>query len=162
VLVAVFAVIDLGVDLYEGARWTHVLTESTVFMVALAGSLVLGRHLIRQAAAARRAAVALARHLEASNREADRWRSEAHGLLQELGAAMDHQFEAWQLTSAEKEVSLLLLKGLSHKEIAAVRGNSEATTRQQARSVYRKAGLNGRRELSAFFLEGISLPAGIR
>jgi DNA-binding NarL/FixJ family response regulator len=52
----------------------------------------------------------------------------------------------------------LLLKGLSHKEIAAVRSTSERTIREQARAVYRKAGLPGRSALSAFFLEDLLLP----
>jgi len=45
--------------------------------------------------------------------------------------------------------------GLSHKEIAAVRGVGENPVRQQARSLYKKAGLGGRHELAAFFLEDL-------
>lgn len=52
-------------------------------------------------------------------------------------------------------MALLLLKGLSFKEIAAVRENSERTNREQARGVYRKAGVTGRAELSAWFLEDL-------
>jgi DNA-binding NarL/FixJ family response regulator len=55
-------------------------------------------------------------------------------------------------------VALLLLKGLSLKEIAAVRATSERTIRAQARSVYSKAGLTGRASLSAFFLEDLLAP----
>jgi DNA-binding NarL/FixJ family response regulator len=53
---------------------------------------------------------------------------------------------------------LLLLKGLSHKEVAKVRSVSEATARQQARAVYKKGGLSGRHDLAAFFLEDLMLP----
>ena len=59
---------------------------------------------------------------------------------------------------AEREVALLLLKGLSHREIAAVRAVSERTVREQARSLYAKAGLTGRAALSAFFLEDLLAP----
>ena len=69
-----------------------------------------------------------------------------------------HQFERWELSPAECEVGLLLLKGLSHKEVAATRDTSERTVRQQALAVYRKAGLSGRAELAAFFLEDLLLP----
>ena len=55
-------------------------------------------------------------------------------------------------------IALLLLKGPSHKAIAAVRQTSEKTVRQQSLAVYRKAGLSGRAELSAFFLEDLLLP----
>ncbi len=94
--------------------------------------------------------------------QAERWREEARTALQGLGEAIDHQFERWHLTAAEKEVALLLLKGLSHKEIAQIRGTNDATSRQQARSAYQKAGLSGRNDLSAFFLEDLLLPAAQR
>jgi DNA-binding NarL/FixJ family response regulator len=64
------------------------------------------------------------------------------------------------LSPAEKEVALLLLKGLAHKEIAQARSITEATARQQARAVYKKAGLAGRNDLAAFFLEDLLLPHG--
>ena len=44
------------------------------------------------------------------------------------------------------------------KEIAAIQEKSERTVRQHAVSVYRKSGLAGRAELSAFFLEDLLLP----
>jgi len=65
------------------------------------------------------------------------------------------QFEQWQLSPAERDVALLLLKGLSYQQIAASRNAAEGTVRQQALSVYRKAGLSGRSELAAFFLEDL-------
>ena len=80
-------------------------------------------------------------------------------MLQGLGAALDRQFERWALSEAEKEVALLLLKGLSHKEIAELRSVTEATARQQARAMYKKAGLSGRAHLAAFFLEDLMLPS---
>ena len=42
--------------------------------------------------------------------------------------------------------------------MAETRQTSERTVRQQALAVYRKAGLAGRAELAAFFLEDILLP----
>ena len=50
------------------------------------------------------------------------------------------------------------MKGLSHKDIARARGIGEATARQQATAVYRKAGVEGRNDLAAFFLEDLALP----
>ena len=66
--------------------------------------------------------------------------------------------EAENLTPAEREVALQVLKGLSHKEIAAATGRSERTVRQHAAAAYQKAGLDGRAALAAFFLEGLMLP----
>ena len=68
----------------------------------------------------------------------------------ELDHFLEWGLEAWKggrLSPAEREVGLLLLKGLSLKEVAETRQTSERTVRQQALAVYRKAGLAGRAEL---------------
>jgi DNA-binding CsgD family transcriptional regulator len=100
----------------------------------------------------------LAQRLALSTQEAARWRQEAADLIAGLGDAIDRQLERWGLSQAEKEVALLLLKGLSHKEIGQMRNVAEATVRQQGRAIYQKAGLGGRHELAAFFLEDLLDP----
>jgi DNA-binding CsgD family transcriptional regulator len=100
----------------------------------------------------------LIRELEVARAQGQRWRAEARAHLEGLGHAIDAQFARWNLTEAERDVALLLLKGLSHKEIAAVRATSERTVRAQARSLYAKAELTGRAALSAFFLEDLIAP----
>ena len=107
--------------------------------------------LIRQRDAARR-------DLTAARVEAEQWREESQELMRGLSVAIDNQFRRWQLTKSETEVGLLLLKGLSHQEIADVRQVSERTVREQARAIYRKSGCSGRSTLSAFFLEDLLLP----
>ena len=96
--------------------------------------------------------------LEIARVQGQRWRAEARTLLNGLGDAIDAQFSRWNLTEAEREVALLLLKGLSLKEIAAIRVTTERTVRAQARSLYGKAGVTGRAALSAFFLEDLLAP----
>lgn len=98
------------------------------------------------------------RDLELARVQGQRWRNESRSLLNGLGEAIETQFSRWNLTEAEREVALLLLKGLSHQEVAAVRAVSERTVREQARSIYAKAGLTGRAALSAFFLEDLLAP----
>jgi len=161
VAIALLAAVDLASDLREGTTVGHVFAEGGVFFVGLLGAGFIVRGLIgivRSERAAREEALGLADRLKASEAEATRWRDETRDLLQGLGAALDRQFERWALSPAEKEVALLLLKGLSHKEIAAVRSITEATARQQARAVYKKADLSGRNDLAAFFLEDLLLP----
>jgi len=102
--------------------------------------------------------LALLRDLEVARLQGQRWRTESRALLAGLGDAIDSQFSQWNLTDAEREVALLLLKGLSLKEIAAIRATTERTIRAQARAVYSKAGLTGRAALSAFFLEDLLAP----
>lgn len=161
--VALLAGLDLATDLREGTTAGHVVAEGGVILVGMLGTVFMARRLVgvvRSGRAAREEALALAERLRATEEEVARWRGEARELLTGLGAALDRQFERWALSPAEKEVALLLLKGLSHKEIAEVRSITEATARQQARAVYRKAGLSGRNDLAAFFLEDLLLPGG--
>ena len=100
----------------------------------------------------------LLRDLELARLQGLRWRTESRGILNGLGEAINTQFSRWNLTDAEREVALLLLKGLSQKEIATIRAVSERTIREQSRSIYTKSGLNGRTGLSAFFLEDLLAP----
>ncbi|MGI8740297.1 MAG: helix-turn-helix transcriptional regulator [Gammaproteobacteria bacterium] len=102
--------------------------------------------------------VKVIRDLEIARAQGQRWRAESRSLLNGLGAAIETQFSRWNFTEAEREVALLLLKGLSTKEAAAVRAVSERTVREQARAIYSKAGLTGRASLSAFFLEDLLAP----
>ena len=102
--------------------------------------------------------LALERDLDAARIQGRQWRDETRALLKGLAEAIDRQFLTWKLTEAERVVGLLILNGLSLKEIAAVRVTSERTIRAPARSIYAKAGLSGRAALSAFFLEDLLAP----
>ncbi len=133
----------------------HAAAELTLMAVAVAAGVVSWSRFL----ALRRRERRLLSDLVQARAEAERWKLDASELLRGLGAAIDAQFDRWGLSAAEREVALLLLKGLAHKEIAELRDTSEKTVRQQALSAYRKAGLSGRAELSAFFLEDLLLPA---
>jgi len=150
--------VDVVADAIEGAPLEHLLTEAAGAGAAAIGAGWSWLRLLEARQAAQQALYESRRQEESWRAEAVRWRTEARSLLQGLGAAIDEQFVRWSLTPSESEVAMLLLKGLSHQEVAAVRGTSERTARQHARTVYRKAGLSGRAELSAFFLEDLLLP----
>ncbi|MCB1686184.1 MAG: helix-turn-helix transcriptional regulator [Pseudomonadales bacterium] len=156
-MIGLLAAVDLLGDLDEGVSTAHVLIEGSVVLIALIASTLLIRALV---AALKEQVRELDDRLVSSDEAADIWRAEAQSLLLGLGASIDRQFDRWRLSAAEKEVALLLLKGLAHKEIARARGVSEATARQQATAVYRKAGVAGRNALAAFFLEDLTLPPG--
>jgi DNA-binding CsgD family transcriptional regulator/uncharacterized membrane protein YidH (DUF202 family) len=148
--------VDVIVDLSEGTSVTHVAVEGIVLLLAAFGVLRLLNASRKLAGRAR----VLERDLASSREEAERWRREASDVIAGLGVAVERQFARWALTKAESEVALLLLKGLSLKEVALARAVSERTARDQARGVYRKAGLSGRADLAAFFLEDLLLPDG--
>jgi DNA-binding CsgD family transcriptional regulator len=161
VLMAVLVGIDLITDLRGRTTLAHVTLEMLVVAVGFVAAGAIALRLRRSAGnaqALREHAARLAENLRASQEEAARWRSDAADLIAGLSTAIDAQFTRWELSPAEREIALLLLKGLSHKEIAQIRSVSETTVRQQARSLYRKAGLSGRNDLAAFFLEDLLGP----
>jgi putative tricarboxylic transport membrane protein len=75
-----------------------------------------------------------------------------------LSKHIEHEFAKWKLTITEKEIALMLLKGLTFKEIAEVRSKSERTVRQQAGAIYAKSSLSNRSDLAAYFLEDLMAP----
>jgi DNA-binding CsgD family transcriptional regulator len=130
------------------------LLETLPIVLASVGVVLLFQAMRRQ----RDDHLQMMRDLEIARLQGQRWRAESRSLLDGLGRAIEQQFRHWNLTEAEREVALLLLKGLASKEIAAIRGASERTVREQARAIYSKSGLTGRAALSAFFLEDLLAP----
>lgn len=153
-LIAALICVDYLIGAHEHDLRAHAAIELGLMAIAVVAGMVFWSRFV----ILRRRERVLVRHLHEATAEATRWRRDTEGLLRGLGAAIDDQFDRWSLSSAEREVALLLLKGLAHKEIASLRGTGEKTVRQQALVVYRKAGLSGRAELSAFFLEDLLLP----
>ncbi len=161
--VIVGIVILVAVDLTEDPDSTLFdialnLVEEAPLVLITVGIVILYQTIRRQ----RTENHQIVNDLEVARIEGQHWRSQAQVHLQGLGYAINTQFLQWNLTLAEREVALLLLKGLSSKEIATVRTTSDRTVREQARSVYSKAGLNGRASLSAYFLEDLLAPADFR
>jgi DNA-binding NarL/FixJ family response regulator len=160
--IAALAALDLLQDATAGVPIRHALLEGSIVALAAAGAFALGREAVRQRArahAAELAASTLIHDVARARADAERWRQEAAELLRGLSEAIDRQLTAWGLTESEQAIARLLLKGLSHKEIAELRGASDATVRQQAATIYRKSNLAGRAELAAFFLEDLLAPA---
>jgi DNA-binding CsgD family transcriptional regulator len=154
VIVIVFMSVDLLQDYDAGTRVGHVLIEATIMVVALIGASAIGWEWL----AARAEVHALAADIEIAQREAERWRVEAQEILGGLGVAINQQFARWDLTQAEREIAMEVLKGSSLKEIAGGRKTSERTVREQSRAIYKKAGLSGRSALAGFFLGSMLLP----
>ncbi|HEU5169674.1 MAG TPA: LuxR C-terminal-related transcriptional regulator [Gemmatimonadales bacterium] len=159
ILVAVLVAIGIGgaVDLVLDAPdrvSAHVIYELCLVGFSLGTAVMLWVKWHR----AERTNVQLRRTLAERQAERDAWAESARNALDGLGRAIDSRFEAWGLTPAERDVALMLLKGRSHKEIAAATDRSERTVRQHAATVYGKAELGGRAELAAFFLENLMLP----
>ena len=63
------------------------------------------------------------------------------------------QFTKWELTVAEKDVALLLLRGLNTSDIADLRSVSVGTIKVQAHNVFGKSGVSSRVEFMALFMD---------
>jgi DNA-binding CsgD family transcriptional regulator len=153
-LIFVMVGIDLLNDSGEGVAVWHVLVEGSAGLASLFGIF----YLLRGTFSLQRRLDAEMASFSAFKQEAEQWRAESRKYVDGLSQAIDQQLGKWNLTAAEKEVAFLLLKGLGLKEIAAIRKTSEKTARVQSIAVYAKAGLSGRSELAAFFLEDLLVP----
>lgn len=136
-LAAVFYVGDIVDDFSEGVVSAHLVVEALV-----TASLVIGIVL---------AAVALRRTLERIDAQ-EQALAAARGALSDV---IDAQFGDWGLTAAERDVGLLALKGLDVAEIAEMRGAAQGTVRAQLTRIYAKAGVSGRAQFAAFFVEDL-------
>ena len=155
VIIAALTILDIAVDLFQGVEATHIAIEAIIIpLVGIALYFVW-----RGSSRLQDENFLLKTDLARVSAAAEAWKSEAGRFVKGLSDAIDSQFTRWNLSKAEKEIALLLLKGLSHKEIATSRETSERTARQQALAVYEKSGLAGRAELAAFFLEDLFAPS---
>lgn len=153
-VIAVGGAVDLILDRPTNWFSFHTIYE-LVLVLAAAGTAAW---LWNQWRSAEEEGARLRRTVSGYEAEREAWRAREKRALAGFAKAVDDQFTAWRLTPAEREVALQLLKGRSHKEIAAQSGRSERTVRQHAAAAYGKAGVEGRAELGAFFLEGLTLP----
>jgi len=65
-------------------------------------------------------------------------------------------FDKWSLSSSEREVVLLLLKGCTISEISEVRGTAEGTVKAQTNSIYKKSGYSNKTQLLSSFIEDLT------
>lgn len=137
-VVIVFFAYDIITDIAEGVdSYLHTFIELLVFVTV---SFVLFREL---------------QHVKSLHKEIDKERSKTARLAGEMFSVIQDQFVQWQLSPSESNVALLLIKGLSMKEIAEARDVKEKTVRLQASSIYAKSGYAGRHELAAHFIEDL-------
>lgn len=135
VAAAVFFSYDIATDLARGdENLAHVAVESLVFALTAVVLLLEIRRVL------------------SLRRQLARDREKLAALSGELFVVMRRAFDDWGLSPSEADVALMLLKGLSMREIAELREVREKTVRTQAASVYAKSGQGGRHELAAYFI----------
>ena len=140
---------DLISDLTHGVKTAHVIQEGIVLVVAVAALAWIIKNIRMQSSEIE----TLNQQLEDARNLPLPGNARLIDARKTLADIMAIQFADWGLSKSEKEVGLLLLKGLSLKEIAILRGTAEKTIRQQASSIYQKANVTGRHSFSAWFIE---------
>jgi len=148
-LLLIVSGIDIMSDFSAGTAFIHVAQEGIIFSLSFIALSWLIFDIRRQAIE-----IATLRN-ELASAQSPKQKPDKYVLDAKinLSQVISQQFIDWQLTTSEKDVGWLLLKGLSLKEIAAIRETLEKTVRQQASSIYKKASLNGRHAFSAWFIE---------
>lgn len=149
VIVTILNGIDVFVDIGLKVPMWHIVQESSLVVLSALGAVLLIMHMRHKSKSLK--------HLSSDLIEARNQITTLNGKIgaerKRYASVIKEQFDEWGLTEGEQQVAMFLLKGLSLKEISAVRETKEATVRQQASSVYAKSTLVGRHEFSAWFLE---------
>ncbi len=140
---------DLWVDLSQGASTAHLIQETTVLLIACITLCWLAYDNYRK----RKEIGVLHSELEEARNLPLPKSREVLEAKKKLSEAIAYQFSEWHLTTSEKDVGHLLLKGFSLKEISVLRGTAEKTIRHQASSIYQKSGVSGRHAFAAWFIE---------
>lgn len=74
-------------------------------------------------------------------------------LQEDFDAHVRFKFASWNLTEAERDVALLILRGLPSDKIADLRKVAIGTIKVQAHNVLQKANVSSRVELMSLFLD---------
>ncbi len=155
---SIFALVDIILDMNEGVTTEHLIHEAALWAFSMAGAFYQFK-IIKWQNQEMEVFQTKISELDSSNialkNEQLQFQKKISHLSSEFLISIDEQFNKWTFTRSEKEIALLLIKGLAMKEIADIRGSTESTVRQQASQIYKKSMLNGRMELSAFFLDDL-------
>ncbi len=136
-LCAMFFIGDVIVDLAEGDHLDdmHLILEAVAAIALSAGVIYLMREL-----------------RDLLNRMAT-METGLRAARGEMTIIIDSFFDQWRLTPSEREIALLVLKGIDNESIARIRGTAQGTVRAQCTRIYAKAEVDGRAQLLSIFME---------
>lgn len=146
-----FASVDIYWDFVNDSSWQHILVEAgfLFFLVffALVGLIIYFKI----------TKTTLGQVINDMQDMQDTQRRLTEGIARHIHS----QFTDWKLTETESDIAYLIIKGYSTNEIATLRSSAESTIKEHASNIYRKAGVNGRTQLTSFFLEDLLPPPNI-
>lgn len=139
---AVFLVGKLLNSMFGFVYWTVSWTVYEILEIAAALGLLVGVVLGAQA-------------LKLSWQRIEKAEGKLAMLSRAFADLVASYFDAWELTAAERDVALFLIKGLSTAEIAALRATSEGTVKAQSNAIYRKADVASRAQLVSLLIDDL-------
>ncbi|GAA5137446.1 helix-turn-helix transcriptional regulator [Thalassotalea piscium] len=148
-IIMVLNFFDVLTDISLGVPAWHIFSESLIVIVSGIGAIFLIKDIYAKSSNVAK----LKNELMISDDKLKNISTEMINARTQYAEVIHSQFERWGLTKSEQEVAMLLLKGLSFKEISGLRNTKEKTVRQQASLIYSKASVQGRHEFAAWFLE---------
>lgn len=154
VLVGVLSIIDIFMDKSDQLSTVHIVGEFVLIFLSFSGSF----YFISQASFYRESNVKLKTQVDTLEKKNSHYLEQVQLYKTGLSEAIDEEFNLWKLTPSEKEIGIMLIKGMSYSEISEARNISERTARNQGSSVLSKAGLKNKSELIAYFLEDLLYP----
>lgn len=155
---SIFALVDIILDMNDGVTTEHLIHEAALWAFSMAGAYYQFK-IIKWQNREMKGFQSKITELKTNNSvlkiEQEKFQKKIAHLSNEFLLNIDEQFNQWGFSRGEKEIALLIIKGLAMKEIADIRGSTESTVRQQASQIYKKSSLHGRMELTAFFLDDL-------
>ena len=140
---ALFFIGDVTTELLDAGFVTHTVLEGTATLALVCGVIFGSFEIWRLMRRANNADESLAQATAS------------------FSALVHERFKAWELSEAEVEVAMLLLKGFDISEIAQMRQTAAGTVRAQLSNIYQKSGQPGRgRFVSSFIDVLIETPVG--
>ncbi len=153
-LMVSFIFLDMFEDYTEGAKFLHLAIELLMLLLAAGIFVVILKEYMQE----KNQRIDLQNSVDNLIQEQRQLKEQSRLYLNGLSEVIDKQFKNWRLTPSEQEVGFMLLKGFSLKEIAHLRVASEKTVHTQSQAIYKKSGIHGRSEFSAYFLEDLLPP----
>lgn len=150
-IISFLTTIDIIEDVQEGTNLRHLGLDLGIAVA----SIVMAVFLVWRLSRDKDKILTLSKEKKILEEIAQKHLNKTKFVVEGLSTYIDQEFTNWNLSNAEREVALLMIKGLSASEIAEIRASTEKTVRHQSTAVYKKAGVKGRGELQAYFLEDL-------
>lgn len=99
------------------------------------------------------AVMTLRKYLRLLHVEAETSRDTIHMLRGNFDEVLGDKFKEWSLTTAERDVTLLIIRGLSIADIATARNTAHGTIKAQSTSIFRKIGVGSKTQLMSVIID---------